>query len=244
MHLGGTLHHVFNLCARQVQGHGGQAAQFGLGIFVDDLGQRQDKQPRRVFTDQAIPARQLYVADEGAIRQHQVLVQVQSAIRTTGAARRADHQTQHAVAPAAEQVLVSLGQQIVNGIDPLRIDLPQRCLGEIVAGIEERDGFAAGVTGGGRPAEMLFVVAIQCGTAAGVARVKEEILHVDRDEFLGAAGLVDIRTAGNLAIVLFAFTPTAYVLLPAGQVEQARIVAEGKAPIGLAPTLVGHADQP
>ncbi|MCY1356898.1 hypothetical protein D9M69_433640 [compost metagenome] len=173
-----------------------------------------------------------------------MLVQIQSAIRSAWSAWRADHQAQHAVTPAAEQVLVGLGQQIVNGIDSLRIDLAQRCLGEVAAGIEEREGLATGVFGGRRPAEMLLVVAIQRGTAAGVARVEEEILHVDRDELLWTAGLVDVRAAGNLAIVLFAFTATAYVLLPAGEVEQTRIVTEGKTPIGLAPALVGNANQP
>ena len=91
---------------------------------------------------------------------------------------------------------------------------------------------------------MFLVVAVQRGTAAGVARVEEEVLHVDRDELLGAARLVDVRAAGDLPVVLFALATAADVLRPAGEVEQARIVAEGKAATGLAAALVGNADQP
>ncbi|MNY14873.1 hypothetical protein D3C86_1480620 [compost metagenome] len=123
VHLGGMLHHVFDFVARQVQRHRGQAAQFGLGVFVDHLSQRQDKQARRVFTHQAVPARQLYITDEGAVGQHQMLIQIQPAIRPAWTARCADYQAQHAVAPAADPVLIGLGQQIVNGVDPFRINV-------------------------------------------------------------------------------------------------------------------------
>ena len=244
MHFGGAFHDIFNLAARQIQWHRGQAAQFGLGVFVDHLGQRQDEQARRVFTDQAIPTRQLNVADEGAVGQYQVLIQVQSTIRPARSAWCTDHQPQHAMAPAAHPVLVGLRQQIVDGVDPLRIDLPQGCFGEVVTGIQEGEGFAASTLGIGGPAEVLFVVAVQRRAATGIARVKEEILHVDRDELLGAAGLVNVRTAGDLAVVLFAFATTADVLLPSGEVEQAWVIAEGKTAIGLTAAFVRDTDQP
>ncbi|MNF65833.1 hypothetical protein D3C84_476090 [compost metagenome] len=102
---------------------------------------------------------------------------------------------------------------------------------------------AASVLGSGRPAKAFFVIAIQCGTTAGVARVEEEVLHVDRDELLRTACLVDVRAAGDLPVVLFALATTADVLLPPGEVKQARIVAEGKTSIGLAPAFVRNANQ-
>ena len=148
------------------------------------------------------------------------------------------------MAPAAHPVLVGLRQQIVDGVDPLRIDLPQGCFGEVVTGIQEREGFAASILGGGRPAEVLFVVAVQRWAATGIARVKEEVLHVDRDELQGAGCLVNIRAAGDLAVVLFAFATTADVLLPSGEVEQAWVIAEGEAAIGLTAAFVRDTDQP
>jgi hypothetical protein len=54
----------------------------------------------------------------------------------------------------------------------------------------------------------------------------------------------NIRTAGDLAVVLLAFTATANVLLPSGEVEQAWVVTEGKAAIGLATTFVRDTNQP
>ncbi|MNQ83290.1 hypothetical protein D3C85_983660 [compost metagenome] len=133
------------------------------------------------------------------------------------------------MAPAADPVLVGLGQQVIDGIHPLWIDLAQWCLGEVVASIEEGEGFAAGVFGGGCPAEVFFVVAVQGRATAGVTRVEEEILHVDRDKLLRAAGFVDVRAARDLTVVLLAFAATANVLLPTGEVEQARVIAEGEA---------------
>ncbi|MNR35256.1 hypothetical protein D3C85_1530880 [compost metagenome] len=129
-------------------------------------------------------------------------------------------------------------------INPFRVDLAQGLLGEIVTGIEERHGLRAGFAVGGHPAKVFLEIGKQGRAAAAVAWVEQEILHVDRDELLGAARLVDVRAAGNLSIVLFALATTADVLRPAGKVEQAWVVAEGKASIGLTATFVGHADQP
>ncbi|MNP61537.1 hypothetical protein D3C76_1567340 [compost metagenome] len=91
---------------------------------------------------------------------------------------------------------------------------------------------------------MLLVIAVQCGTAAGVARVEEEVLHVDRDELLGAARFIEIRAAGDLAVVLFPLTAPADVLWPAGEVQQPRIIAESEAAVVLTPAFIGKADQP
>ncbi len=90
---------------------------------------------------------------------------------------------------------------------------------------------------------MFFVVAIQCGTTTGVAWVKEEVLHVDRDELFRTAGLVDIRAADDLSVVLLAFATAPDVLRPAGQIQQARVIAEGKTSRRLATALVREADQ-
>lgn len=92
---------VVDFLAAELQRHRCQATQFGLGVLINDLGQRQDEEPRRVFAHQAIPARQLNVTDEGAVRQDQVPVQIQPTIRATWAARCANHQAQHAMAPTA-----------------------------------------------------------------------------------------------------------------------------------------------
>lgn len=173
-----------------------------------------------------------------------MLIEIEPAVRATWTARRADHQAQHAVAPAADPILVGLGQQVVDGVDPFRIDLPQRLLGEIVAGIEKREGLAASVLGWRRPAKVFLVIAIQRRATAGVARVEEEILHVDRNELLGTGDLVQIRAAGDLPIVLFTLTTPADVLLPAGKVKQARVIAESEAATVLTTALVGYTDQP
>ncbi|MNO77570.1 hypothetical protein D3C76_686850 [compost metagenome] len=173
-----------------------------------------------------------------------MLVQVEAAIWPAGPARCANHQTQHAVAPTAHPVLVGLRQEIVDGVDPLRINLAQGRLGEVIARVEECESLGALAFGGGCPAELLLVVAVQRRATTGVARVEEEILHVDRDKLLRAADLVDVRAAGDLAIVLFALATPANVLLPTGEVKQARVVAEGEAAAGLAPALVRNAHQP
>ncbi len=172
-----------------------------------------------------------------------MLVQIQPTIRAARAARRADHQAQHAVAPAADQVLVGFGQQVVDFVDPFRVDVAQGRLGEVVAGVEEGVGLGAGVLRGRRPAKVFLVIAEQRGAAAGVARVEEEILHVDRDELQRAAGFVEVRAARDLAVVLLALTAAADVLRPAGEVEQARVVAEGEAAVVLATALIGQSDQ-
>ena len=110
MHLGGMFDHAFDLAARQIQRYRGEAAQFGLGVLVDHLRQRQDEQPRRVFADQSVPTRQLHVTHKGAVGQHQMLIQIEPAIRAARATRCTDHQTQHAVTPAADPVLIGFGQ--------------------------------------------------------------------------------------------------------------------------------------
>jgi len=172
-----------------------------------------------------------------------MLVQVQPAIWSAGTARCADHQAQHAVAPAADQVLVGFGQQIVNFIDPLRVHVAQRRLCKVVARIEERVGLGAGILFRRCPAEVLLVIAEQCGASAGVAWIEEEVLHVDRDELQRAAGFVDVWAAHDLAVVLLALTAPADILRPAGEVQQARVIAEGETAFILATALIGQADQ-
>ncbi len=153
-----------------------------------------------------------------------MLVQVQPAIRATWATRRTDHQAQHTVAPAADQVLVGFGQQVIDFIHPLRIDLAQWRLGEIVTRVQERVGGGAGVLLWRRPAEVFLVIAKQRGATAGVAWVEEKVLHVDGHELQRAGGFVDVRAAGDLMVVLLPFAATPHVLRPAGKVQQARVV--------------------
>ncbi|MNH02677.1 hypothetical protein D3C79_619220 [compost metagenome] len=92
-----------------------------------------------------------------------------------------------------------------------------------------------------RPIEVLFQIALQCWPPAGKARVKEEILHVDRDELLRAAQFITVGAARHLVVMLLALPSPADVLRPACQVEQARVITEGKAPLGLAAALFGQA---
>src|SRR3546814_14902137 len=47
-------------------------------------------------------------------RQDEVVLQVEAAVRAAGAPGCADHQPQHAVAPAAHGLVVALGQQVVR----------------------------------------------------------------------------------------------------------------------------------
>ncbi|MCY1410919.1 hypothetical protein D9M71_262980 [compost metagenome] len=94
----------------------------------------------------------------------------------------------------------------------------------------------------GCPAEVFAEVLIQRRATAAVARVEEEILHVDRDVFLGAAQLIAVGAAHELAIVLFALASSAHVLLPPGQVEQAWVVAQGEATLGLPAAFFRQAD--
>lgn len=185
MHFGGALHQVVDLLAVQAQGHGGEAAHFHLGVLVDHLGQRQDEQPRGVGAGEAVPAGELHVADEGAVGEHQVLVEVEPAVRAARAAGGADHQAQHGVAPAAGPVVVGFGEQVVHFVDPLGVEAPQGFAAEVAPGVEVGQ-FAGAAAGGVRgPAEVVAEVAVQRGASAAVVGVEEEVLHVHRDEFAG-----------------------------------------------------------
>ena len=122
--------------------------------------------------------------------------------------------------------------------------MPQWLLGEVVAGVQKRKGLGAGIRGRWRPAEVILVVAIQRRAAARVARVEQEVLHVDRDELLGAGNFVQVGAAGNLSVVLLALAATADVLRPAGEVEQSRVITQRETAPVLATALIGNADQP
>ena len=52
-----------------------------------------------------------------------MLVQIQPARRPARPAWCADHQAQHAVAKAADPLAVGLGQQVIDGVDPLGVEL-------------------------------------------------------------------------------------------------------------------------
>ncbi|MND75337.1 hypothetical protein D3C80_669500 [compost metagenome] len=240
MHFGGVLDQGFGFRAAELEGHRGQAAQFHLGVFLDHLVQRQHEEARGIGAGEAVPAGQLHVADEGPVGEHQVLVEVEAAVRSARTARGADHQAQHAVAPAADPVLVGLGEQVVHFIDPLGVELAQGLLAEVAAGIQI--GEAAGAIGAvrRRPAEMFAVVAVERRAAAGIGRIEEEVLHVHRDELARILQFVDVRAARHLVVFRFALAALADVLGPAGEVQQARVVAEGEAALGLAPAVAGQ----
>ncbi len=242
MHLGRVLYQIVDLRPGQIHRYRRQAAQFSLGVFVDYLRQRQYEQPRRINARQAIPTRQLHIADKCAVRQHQMLVQIQAAIRPAWAPRLADHQTQHAVAPTADPILVGFGQEVVDRIHSLRVDLAQGLQAKIAAGIEERVRHRAFIFSRRRPAEAFLVVGVQGGTAAGIIRIEQEVLHVYRNEFTRVADLVDVRAAHPLMVALFALAPATDVLRPAREVEQARIVTEGKAAFGLTSATIRQTD--
>ncbi|MNF62628.1 hypothetical protein D3C84_443120 [compost metagenome] len=243
MHLDSVLDQGFGFRTAEPEGHRGQAAQFHLGVFLDHLVQRQHEEARRVGAGEAVPAGQLHVADEGAVGEHQVLVEVEAAVRSAWAARGADHQAQHAVAPAADPVLVGLGKQVIHFIDPLGVELAQGLLAEVAAGVQV--GVAAGALGAIRrgPAEVFAVVAVERRAAAGIGRIEEEVLHVHRDELARILQFVDVRAARHLVVFRFALAAFADVLGPAGEIQQARVVAEGEAAPGLAPAVAGESDQ-
>ncbi|MCY1284706.1 hypothetical protein D9M70_336210 [compost metagenome] len=236
--LRGALDQFGDFRAAQPERDRGEAAQFDLGVFLDHLRQRQDEQPRRVGAGQAVPAGQLQVADEGAVGQHQVAVEVQPAGRPARAARGADDDAQHGVAPARDQLVVGLGEQVVDLVDALRVELAQWLAGEVAAGVEV--GVARWAVGALRAlAEAFGVEPVERRAAAGVARVEEEVLHVHRDEFARVAQLVGVRAAQDEAVVRLALAVLAGVLRPAGEVEQARVVGEGEAAPGLDAALAG-----
>ncbi|MNF39177.1 hypothetical protein D3C84_201430 [compost metagenome] len=173
-----------------------------------------------------------------------MLVQIQPAIRPARPPGGADHQAQHAVAPAAGPLLVGLGEQVVDLVDPLGVERAQWLAGEIAAGVEVGVRVDAGLLAGRCPAaEMLAQVTRQRGAATGVAGVEEEVLHVHRDELARVAQFVDIRAARHLAVGRLARAAPADLLRPAGQVEQARIVAEGETARRLAAAGIGQADR-
>lgn len=170
-----------------------------------------------------------------------MLVEVQPAVRPTRPAGGADHQAEHGVAPAADQVVVGLGQQVVDLVDPLGVELAQRLLAEVAAGVEVGEALRTG-TVFRRPAEALLVVAVERRAAAGVAGIEEEVLHVHRDELARIAQLVDVRAAQYEAIVRLAPPALAGALRPAGEIEQARVVGEREAAPALPAAIGGLGD--
>ncbi len=240
---GAALDQLANLFGVQFQGHRGQPAQLHLGVFVDHLAQRQNEQPRGVDAGEAVPAGELHVIDEGAEGQHQVVVQIQSTSGAGLAAGRADHQAQHAMAPAADPGVVGFGEQVVDLVDTRRVKAQQGRAAELAAGVKE--GIARRTVSRLRcPAEVLAEVAVQGWAAAGVAGVEQEVFEVHRDEFQRAGQLVGVGTARQLRVVLFAQAAFANPLRPAGQIEQARVIAEGEAAVGLPAAVVRQADLP
>ena len=166
-----------------------------------------------------------------------MVVEIQAAVRATWPARCADHQAQHAVAPAAHPGIVGFSEQVVDFIHALRVEAPQWLQGEVAPGIEVGVVVAA-VLAGRCPVEVLTEIARQRGAAACIAGVEQKVFEVDRDELQRIGQLVAVRAACDLAVVQSARASLADPLLPASQIEQARVVAEGEAALGLATTIL------
>src|SRR3989338_648009 len=173
-----------------------------------------------------------------------MLLQIQPAIRPTRSTRRTNHQSQHAVAPSAGQCIVGFGQQVIDLVNPLRIDSAQRLAGKVAPGIQVSQTFGAGLLISRRPGEMRAQVTRQRGPATGVAGVEEEVLNVDGEKLARVAQLIAIRAARDLMIVLLARTTPPDLLRPASQIEQQRIIAQGKTPRRLPAAVIREANGP
>src|SRR5690606_32683796 len=73
--------------------------------------------------------------------------------------------------------------------------------------------------------------------------IEQEVLHVNRDELARVAQLVGVGAARHLAVAVLAGAAAPDPLRPAGQVEQARVVAEAEAAPGLPAAEVALADR-
>ena len=172
-----------------------------------------------------------------------MVLQIQAAIRAARPAGCADHQAQHAVAPAADPVVVGLGVQVIDLVNTLGVDPGQRRLLIVAAGVQERQARTAGFGAGRLPAEVLAEVLLQRRAPAGVVGVEQEVLEIDREEFARVVQLVAVRAALVLAVIVDRRAASADALGPAGQFQQARIVGQGEAPRGLATTVVRQANR-
>ena len=169
-------------------------------------------------------------------------MQIQPAIRPQWPSRRTDHQPQHAVTPATGQLVVGLGQQVIHLIDPLRIDATQRLAGKIAPGIQVGQPLCTRLLVAGRPGEMRTQITRQQRPSTGVAGIEKEVLHIHREKLARITQLVAVRTARDLMIVLFTRATLANLLRPAGQIEQLRVITQGKAPRRLPTTIIRQAN--
>ena len=187
--LRGALQEAGDLGAFQLQRDRLQAAQLDLGVLLDHLLERQHEQARRVRTRQAAPAGDLHVVDERAERQHAVIGEVEPAIGPARAARRADHEAQHAVTPAAHRPLIAFGQQVVDCVDAIGVELQKWRLVFVADGPQHHEARRA--VGRRRTApEVRGEKAVQVRPAAAVGRIEQKVLEVHGDEFGRARELV------------------------------------------------------
>src|SRR5690606_24285886 len=140
---------------------------------------------------QAAPAGDRRVVDEGAEREHQVVLQVQAAVRPRLAPGRAYHQAQHRVAPAAGHALAVPGEQVVHRVHPGRVHQAQR-LGTGGGILDE--GQARGAVGRRAPgyAETGVEIRSERGPAAGVTGIQQVMLEVDRHVLARRGQLVTV----------------------------------------------------
>src|SRR5690606_40073887 len=101
------------------------------------------------------------------------MVQVEAAVRATRAPGSADYQAQHAVAPAADSVVVGFRVEVVHLVDPFGVDPGQRRLLIVATGIEIGQARAARLGPRRLPGEMGLEVLMQSGATAGVGGIEE-----------------------------------------------------------------------
>ncbi|MNV50804.1 hypothetical protein D3C71_1428310 [compost metagenome] len=145
---------------------------------------------------------------------------IHPARRPAWSSRRADHQPQHAVAPAAHQLVIAFGEQVVDAVNPRRIQLEQRRSARVLFGLHQRQTGVAVDRVHDRPQ----VVGEPRGdgrSTAGVIRIEQQVLGVDRQELGRAGTLVIIGAAPAEGVGGAAESPRAS--LPAGQVPQPRV---------------------
>ncbi|MNV38722.1 hypothetical protein D3C71_1302840 [compost metagenome] len=205
---------------RKHQRRGRQAAQFNPRVFLDHATERQHEQARRIRTGKPAPTGYLHVTDERTERQHQMMLQIHPAGRPGRTSRRADDQAQHAVAPAAHQLLIAFGEQEIDFVDARRIEFEQIGQPVLFAGLHEGQARATGDLGLHRCLpQLLDEPRMQGRPPAAVVAVQQIVLKIDREKLRRAVQLVAVRATQRELVAATAGPQRA--LLPTGEIEEA-----------------------
>ncbi len=220
VHLRSALEQAGDLAGRQLQRQRLQPAQLDLGVLIHNLLQRQHEQSRRVATSKATPVGNLHVTNEGTERKHTVVFQVQATVRPRRTARPADHQPQHAVAPAAHRLRAAFGKQVVHRVDACRVEVQQRRRTLFRFGLEQGQRRSAlRLWKRRRCSEVSLVPLRQRGAPAGELAIEHEMLGVHCQVLGRVLQLIGIRTAVMEVVVATAEMPG--LALPSGQITPA-----------------------